>query len=436
MDSGTIVRVRISANGWRRARAAIVSAGIVALSAASSGAEAPTRISLEQAIQLALEHNHALRAAYTTILQAGDDEITANLRPNLNLSWDVQFLPFFNPDAFSHDYLENTAQFDLGVGYLFERGGKRGRRLQAARDQTGINRFLVSDSERMLGANVAQEFISALLAESNLDFARENLDSFQKTIDISESRFKAGDMSEGDLLKIRLQALQFQTDVSNGELARIEALASLRQLVGYEWVVADYDVDGQLAYEPLAVSREELEALAVKTRPDLQAAEQGVTASESQHQLALAYGKHDLGAAFNYSHLASVNTGAFFFNIDLPTSDRNQGEIARTDHAITQAKETAVELEGQVRTDVANGYEALRTSGRIVELYTSGYLKQSEQSRDISLYAYQRGAVDLLDYLDAERSYRLTQFAYREALASYMNALEALRSAVGTRKMP
>ncbi len=400
------------------------------------GPKRPTRITLEKAIQLALQHNHALKAAYTTIQQGEDDEITANLRPNLNLAWDVQFLPFFNADAFSRDYIDNTAQFDVGVGYLFERGGKRGSRLQAARDQTGVNRFLVSDSERLLSVNVAREFIAALLAESNLDFARENLDSFHKTIDISESRHNAGDMSEGDLLKIQLQALQFQTDVSTGELARVQALASLRQLVGYDSVESDYDVEGQLDYQPLDASREDLEALAVKTRPDLQAAQQGVTASESLHELARANGKHDLGAAFNYSHLAGVNTGSVFFNIDLPTSDRNQGEIARTNHAIIEATEFAVEIEGQIKTDVANAYEALRTSARIVELYNSGYLKQSEQSRDISLYAYQRGAVGLLDYLDAERSYRLTQFAYRQALASYMDALEELRNAVGTRNVP
>jgi cobalt-zinc-cadmium efflux system outer membrane protein len=48
----------------------------------------------------------------------------------------------------------------------------------------------------------------------------------------------------------------------------------------------------------------------------------------------------------------------------------------------------------------------------------------------------QRGAVSLIDFLDAERSFRPTQLAYRQALASYLLALERLREAVGTRALP
>jgi cobalt-zinc-cadmium efflux system outer membrane protein len=71
-----------------------------------------------------------------------------------------------------------------------------------------------------------------------------------------------------------------------------------------------------------------------------------------------------------------------------------------------------------------------------VHLYISGYLKQAKDSRDISEYAYKRGAASLLDFLDSERSYRATQLAYRQALAAYMTALEQLKEAIGTRKLP
>jgi outer membrane protein, heavy metal efflux system len=42
----------------------------------------------------------------------------------------------------------------------------------------------------------------------------------------------------------------------------------------------------------------------------------------------------------------------------------------------------------------------------------------------------------LLDFLDAERSYRATQLAYRQALAAYLLAVEQLREAVGVRDLP
>ena len=78
----------------------------------------------------------------------------------------------------------------------------------------------------------------------------------------------------------------------------------------------------------------------------------------------------------------------------------------------------------------------VRSNDEVVQLYTSGYLKQAQDSRDISEYAYKRGAASLLDFLDAERSYRSVQLAYRQALASYMTALEQLKEAVGTRNLP
>jgi len=396
----------------------------------------PTRITLDEAIRLALQHNHALLAAQSTILQNQAQEITANLRPNPTLSWDTQFLPIFQPSNFTASYFENQAQFDLGIGYLFERGRKRQHRLQAAKDQTAVTRSQVTDNERQLTFNLSQQFVNALLAQSTLDLAQENYDSFQKTLDISESRYKSGAMSEGDLLKIKLQLLQFQSDVFAARLSKVQALAALRQFLGFESVPDNYDVEGSLDYQPVHAGLDDLKALALRTRPDLQAAQLGVTAAHSQESLAEANGKRDLGASFNYTHTAGVNSGAFFFNMELPIFDRNQGEIARTRYAITQFQELQSEVSQQVLTDVVDAFEALHSNDQIIQLYRGGYVDQAQKSRDITEYAYKKGAASLLDFLDSERTYRANQLAYRQALASYMTALEQMRQAVGTRNLP
>ena len=195
---------------------------------------ASVTISLDDAIQMALRHNHNILAARTTIQQSEAEEITANLRPNPVILSDWQFLPIFQPSQFSADYLDNIAQFDLGVSYLFERGKKRQHRLRAARDVTAQTRSLVADNERSLTFSVASGFINVELAESTLALAQQDLQSFQNTVDIAEARYKAGDIGEGDLLKIKLQMLQFQTDVSAAKLARVQGLSDLRQLLGYE----------------------------------------------------------------------------------------------------------------------------------------------------------------------------------------------------------
>ena len=394
------------------------------------------KISLDDAIQMALQHNHGLLAIRTTIQQNEAEEITANLRPNPVLLGDALFLPIFQPDQFNPDYVDGSAQFDLGVSYLFERGKKRQHRLQAAKDQTAVTRSQVVDNERSLSFNVAQQFINVELAESMLEIAQENLKSFQNTVDISEARYKAGDISDDDLLKIKLQMLQFQTDVSQAKLARVQGLSDLRQLLGYESVPADYDVAGSFDYKPVPGIVEDFQAKALQNRPDLRAAQQGITAANSQYELQRAIGKRDVTAQVNYTHIYSLNLASFFGQIQLPFFDRNQGEIARTRYAIDQAQEQQKFTSGQVLTDVRDSYENLRTNDEIVMLYRSGYLDEAQQDRDISEYAYRRGAASLLDFLDAERSYRATQLAYRQALATYLVALEQLRDAVGTRSLP
>src|SRR5580704_3907039 len=108
------------------------------------------RLTLDEAIQLALEHNHNLKAAETTIQQNQALEITANLRPNPVLTADAQFIPLFQPENFTADYVDNVMQFDVGVSYLFERGKKRQHRLQAAEDTTAQSKSTVADNERTL----------------------------------------------------------------------------------------------------------------------------------------------------------------------------------------------------------------------------------------------------------------------------------------------
>jgi cobalt-zinc-cadmium efflux system outer membrane protein len=402
---------------------------------AGSGQNA-TLISLDQAIDLALAHNHALLATRTLILQNQAQEITANLRPNPTLGVDSQFVPFFSPQDFSSDNLNNIQQFDVGISYLFERGHKRQRRLQAARDQTAVTRFQVTDAERTLAFNVGQQFVSVLLAESTLDFALQDLKSFQETVDISAAQVKAGQLSEGDYLKISLQLLQFQMDVSAARLAKVQALVGLREFLGYNAVPANYDVIGDLAYEALKGNEEDLQMKALRERPDYRAAELGVTAAQSQIRLAKANAKVDVTGTYDFTHVSGENTASLFASFPLPVFDRNQGEIARTNYALAQAQEQQQAASDTVLSDVSNAYEAVKSNDEVVQLYTSGYLKQAQDSRDISEYAYKRGAASLLDFLDAERTYRATQLAYRQSLASYMTALEQLKEAVGTRNLP
>jgi outer membrane protein, heavy metal efflux system len=423
---------------WSGLAAGCAAFGLALLAAGAVFAQGqgPVRITLDEAIQKALQHNHSLLAQRTTIQQSQAEEVTANLRPNPVITADTNYLPIFQPSQFSTDYLNNNAEFDVDFSYLIERGKKRQHRLQAARDQTAVTQSQVADDERTLTFQVAQQFVNAQLAESTLDLAQQDLKSFQDTVNISQDRFRAGDISEGDFLKIKLQLLQFQTDVSQAQLARTQSLSDLRHSLGFESVPPDYDVAGAFEYQPLKVNLEDLQLKALSNRPDLRAAQQGITAANSQLEEQRSIGKRDVTAEVGYSHTNATSSALILGSIEIPIFTRNQGEIARAQYGVTQAQEQQTYANEQVLTDVKDAYEGLEENDQVTQLYQSGYLDAAQQGRDISDYAYQRGALSLLDFLDAERSYRATELAYRQAIASYLLAIEQLREAVGSRTLP
>jgi cobalt-zinc-cadmium efflux system outer membrane protein len=393
-------------------------------------------ITLERAIQLALRHSPALAAAATTVPQSVANETTASLRPNPVLGWDALYMPVFSPSQIDRNYLNNAAEFDGTFSYTLARGHKRQARIQAARDATAVTRSQLDDARRGVEFNVAQQFVAALLAKSTLAFARQDLESWQNTVSVSQAQYAAGAVSEGDLDTIKLQTLQYQTAEASDQLALTQALSGLRQQMGFSAVPAGFSVAGDLVYEPVKADLTALQTLALAHRPDLAAARQSVTAAESEHKLALADGKRDLTATAQYTHQSGLSTAGALFSIEMPIFDRNHGEKARTALAITQAQDAAEAARQQVLTDVATAYAAVQQGGHVVDLYTSGYRNQAQQALQIRQYSYSRGASSLLELLDAERTFRATETGYRQALAAYMLAVEQLKEAVGTRTLP
>ena len=420
---------------WFAAYAAFTLA-LLSPSTAFAQAQGPVRITMDEAIQLALQHNHSLLAARTTIQQNQAEEITANMRPNPDLFVDWDYLPAFTPSSANSTYLQASTEADAGLSYLIERGRKRQARLKAAKDATAVTISTVADNERTLTFQVASQYLTVELAESTLDLAQQDLKSYQNTVDLSEIRYRSGAISQDDYLKIKIQLLQFQNDVAQAQLSKVQGLSDLRLMLGPESVPVNYDIAGQFEYQAVKMNLEDLQMQALQMRPDLREAQQGITAANSQYLLAKADAKQDLTVQANYTHVNGINGVSFYTSIPLAIFNRNQGEIARTRYAITQSQELEKQTDNQVTTDVHDAYYNVQTNDQIIQLYLGGYLTEAEADRDIAEYSYQRGAASLLDFLDAERNYRATQLAYRQVLASYLTAVEHLREAMGTRALP
>ena len=418
---------------------AIAAPALAAGQAAPAAPPAPpalSRIAMVDAVRLALERNHQLRAQRLNVDLSKADEITAALKPNPTLTSTNENFPIFSPsDLFSWDNFANNLNFVESVSYLFERGGKRAKRTQVARDTTTAASQTVTDNERQLEFQTEQAFISVLLANSTVELAREDLKNFANVVDVNRERLRADDLAEADFYKISLQKLQLEQDLSSAEVAVVQAKAALRQNVGYESLTDDFEVAGDLNYRKYAVTLDDLKRDALIARPDWLAAQTGVTLAQHTQDLAFANRARDVTGGLEYDRAGPLNSVGFSVSVDLPFHDRNQGNIAHAKVAIAQATELQDFARSTVLTDVVNAYATFQTSEKVLTLYQSGYLDQAKQSLDITTYVYQQGSGTLLDLLDAERTYRSTQLAYRQALAAYMTSVQQINQAVGRQVM-
>jgi outer membrane protein, heavy metal efflux system len=420
--------------------ASLISAALCSTAGAQapppSAAPAVARVTMEDAVRLTLEHNQNLRAQRLTIDESKADEITAGLKPNPSLTFGADGFTPFSPRRINWDFLQNAASYSSALSYTFERGGKRAKRISVAQLTTDVTAKNVLDLERQLRFQAEQGFVSALLANSSLALARENLASFSSVVDVNRSRVASGDLAEGEFYKIQLQQLEFEQDVSAAEIAVIQARAQLRQLMGFDTVPDDFEVEGELASSKITLNLSDLQQQALENRADYQAAEASVRLAKEAAALERGIRARDVSGNVDYTHAGPANTVGAGVAFDLPFHDRNQGNIARSDIAVRQAAETQAAVRAAVLTDVTSAVATLQTNQKILALYESGYLDKAKQSLDITTYVYQHGAGTLLDLLDAERTYRATQLAYRQALADYMTSIRQLNFAAGKQVIP
>jgi cobalt-zinc-cadmium efflux system outer membrane protein len=389
-------------------------------------------LTMADAVRLALERNQSLRAQRLNIDESKADEISASLKPNYTFSGGGDGFPIFTPSLMNGDYFANVFQYSAAVDHVFERGGKHDKRILTARDRT------VLDNERQLRFQVEQAFISVQLAKSALDLANQDLQSFSDTVEASRLRVQAGDLAEGDFLKISLQKLQFEQDVSAAQLSLVQSKATLRQLLGYETVSDTFDVAGELTHQKVNVSLDALNQMALVSRPDLLAAQSGVKLANDQVELEIGNRARDIDGGVNYSRnaIGPIGTLGASLSFDLPFGSRNQGNIAHAKIAAQQAQETEAAARATVLTDVLSAFSQYQTNEQVLQLYESGYLDQATQSLDIARYVFQRGAGSLLDLLDAERTYRSIQLAYRQALAAHATSVFQINFVVGRQVIP
>jgi cobalt-zinc-cadmium efflux system outer membrane protein len=379
--------------------------------------------------------NPALKADADNVDEMQAEEITAFLRPNPTLTFSTDGTQLLRRNGVWQPLV--GTQYQSNVSYLHERQHKRELRLESAQEGTRITQSQHEDLERTMVFALRAAFVGTLQAKHILDLAKADLEYYDKIIDISRARFKAGDLAQIDLDRIELLRVQYESEIETAAVNLRTAKIQLLQMLNARTSVDQFDVTGPFYFSDSLQPLDTYRDAALAARPDLQAALQTIQQSYINHKLAIANGSTDPTYAAWWTHNPSFSNPNDYDTLGLSVSiplrifDRNQGEKKRTLIDIDRSQQASDAARAQVFSDVDTAYELVRSNIELLIPYKAKYNDQALRVRDTVTYAYEHGGASLMDFLDAQSDYRQVQLAYAQLLGAYLTAAGQLNLAVG-----
>ncbi len=401
---------------------------ILGITFTASCLAAQTTLTWEELKERFKKNNPNRLAGELSIEEAKANEITSGLRPN----------PIFTSTEDQNKLFSNNPYRPLGAiqwteafSQLIERRNKRQLRVESSRLSTQISKTDLADLERQLLFVLRDAFVRVLQGKSVVELATENLKYYDRVIEVNRERQKAGDIARIDLQRVELQRAQFEGDLVNAEVNLRTAKIALLATINERMPVGGFDVSGRFDYKPVVMTNDEVRADAAATRPDLMSAITAIEKAKADNRLAHANGSTDPTLIADYARAGPENTLGVGFSIPLRIFDRNQGEKARTAIEIQRTDKVRAGVEATIYRDVDSAYATIESVAALLKPYRERYLPQSEDVRETVSFSYSKGGASLLEFLDAQKSYRDIQMNYRNLLASYLTAINQLNLAIG-----
>ena len=406
------------------------------ISAPTAGAQAQSdffssQLTLDRVIDRFLQRNLSMEAARYQVDVARAEQIAARIRPNPGFTFSAENLKVSGDTPFNRLYEVSTT-----YAQTFELGGKRRLRREVADLIVSVADAKLADVLRQRMFEVKRSYYEAVLARYAQFNAMENRTSFDELITFNKVRFEEGAIAEGELLKVKLERVKFDSAFAQAELAQRQAVIRLLHLLGETDFSRVEAVAGELNFAPINLDLASLKEMALRNRPDVKAAELDVNLAERRIALEHARNSMDITPFAGVKRVGIDNTLLFGVTIPLRLNDKNQAGIAR---AAAEEKIANTELtiaRNRALADVESAYRGYETARDQVTTFQRELLQQSNESYTISLAAYQEGATELLPLLEAQRTRADIRQQYYRTLLDYQTSILLLEQAVGKQIKP
>ncbi len=393
---------------------------------AQNRVEAPKRLTLKTAESL-LQNNPALLAERLEIDVEKGDVIDAEKYPNPSFSFTADGIVLDSDRGPWFDRL----QPEFLLRQELPTSGKLEKEKLVEVADTEIAAIQVQDLHRRLKFDLKQVYYQVVLAQRDVELARQILGQFQGVVDLNRRRFEAGEISGAELRRSEAAEYRFFNEVLNAEVRLQNGRTDLLALVGLQELDQDFraidDFDPGFVPPP----RTELKEIALRERPDLAAARARLRRARMRIDLENARGKANVNLFGGYKRELDSNGPVAGVDFPLFVFNRNQGPLHRAQAEQRQQENRVLFRRILVLREVEIALQQLEGQRKSIQALEGQYLEKAREAREITESSYRLGEASLIEFLDAERTYSETMILYNRTLYDFQISRSRLEMAIG-----
>ncbi len=387
------------------------------------------RLSLSDAIALALNNNPAILSAQKEIDAASGRVLQAGRIPNPELSVTFNEVPTnFN--------FGDAGEKDVGLSQPIEFPGKRSSRVDVAEHGKSIAELSLSRTKAIVSAKVKRAYYQSLLAGevvSNVELTITLLSDFLRTV---TERYQAGASKYLDVIRAKVEVTRLRNDLVEAKREQQTRLGELNVLLGRAGTTPIVLSDS-LTYQPLGIPQDSAVELYANQSNFLKIVEREAQRSQSVLNLARTSYLPDfsLGVALqkrpgSISPAGSSNFLGFQFGASIPLWfwQGPKGEVQEAEALLDISNIRIAAARLRVRLNILSAFRSASVAQEQLQVFETSLLRDAEDELRAGINAYQNNQIDALNLFDIYRTYRATKIEYARSLYNLLAAKAELEA--------
>ena len=380
---------------------------------------------LNQVVQLALQHNPVMSGAEAVLEQSQGQRVTAGAYLNPTIMGSAGRGSIRDPRT-GVSVTERTITVEQPLEWL----GKRAARQRAA--DAGLAGALagMEETKVMVTAEVKAAFFQLLFAQQEAQLARENLKTVEDLVKLVNARVSTREAPKFELVKATVELQKSKKDLARADNALLVARAKLNTVTG-KTLGEGFAIQGEFETVRSGLDLGLLTEQALDRHPALRRQQHVVEQAEFTIEQERASRIPNVAVIGQYHREAGDESITGGLSVPLPIWYRRQGEIGAAMGTHRRAQAERARMQQELEQTITQHFQEVRTAQAQMQVFEQGLLFQAKEALDIAQFSFRHGVASLLEVIDAQRVYRQTLLEYTQSRVDHSIALVRLERAVG-----